>query len=307
MYRAGCQRCDVPARLKFFGLISAGGLSCRGGADTAAVSPVVFWRVEETGAPPVPVRAETRRRLGLEVLLVLGVSLGMSALYAIVNLIGDLTKRVPLNQQQAVVVAPHTVGRPLLELALQLLDIISAVIPALLAAFLLVRGGVRLAQIGLDGRHRRRDGLYGVGLALLIGGPGLGLYLAAHAIGISVSVVAESLPPVWWRYPVLVLAAAQNGILEEIVVVGYLLTRLDQMGWRPNRALAASAVLRGSYHLYQGFGGFIGNLIMGLIFGWVFQRTKRVLPLVIAHAIIDAVSFVGYVVLVSHHVSWLPT
>ena len=27
--------------------------------------------------------------------------------------------------------------------------------------------------------------------------------------------------------------------------------------------LIVSALIRGSYHLYQGFGGFVGNLIMG--------------------------------------------
>ncbi len=41
------------------------------------------------------------------------------------------------------------------------------------------------------------------------------------------NVVAENLPDVWWRFPILVLSAAQNGILEEVIVVGYLLNRLD--------------------------------------------------------------------------------
>jgi membrane protease YdiL (CAAX protease family) len=67
----------------------------------------------------------------------------------------------------------------------------------------------------------------------------------------------------------------------------------------------ASSVLRGSYHLYQGFGGFAGNFVMGLIFGYFFQRTKRVAPLIVAHTLIDAVSFVGYALL-QGHVSWLP-
>jgi hypothetical protein len=97
--------------------------------------------------------------------------------------------------------------------------------------------------------------------------------------------------------PLLIHEAAQNGILEEIVVVGYLLTRLRQLGWSDSRALGASAVLRGSYHLYQGLGGFLGNMVMGLIFGWWFQRTRRVLPLAVAHTLIDAVSFIGYVYL----------
>jgi membrane protease YdiL (CAAX protease family) len=63
--------------------------------------------------------------------------------------------------------------------------------------------------------------------------------------------------------------------------------------------------LRGGYHLYQGLSGFAGNLVMGVIFGAVFQRTRRVLPLIIAHTLLDAVAFVGYVLL-HGHVSWLP-
>ena len=46
-------------------------------------------------------------------------------------------------------------------------------------------------------------------------------------------------------------------------------------------------MLRGSYHLYQGFGGFLGNAVMGVLFGYFYQRTRRVLPLAIAHTIVD--------------------
>jgi membrane protease YdiL (CAAX protease family) len=58
--------------------------------------------------------------------------------------------------------------------------------------------------------------------------------------------------------------------------------------------LAASAVLRGSYHLYQGFGPFLGNAVMGLIFAEWFRRGGRVMPLIIAHTLLDVVAFVGY-------------
>jgi membrane protease YdiL (CAAX protease family) len=64
-------------------------------------------------------------------------------------------------------------------------------------------------------------------------------------------------------------------------------------------------VIRGSYHLYQGAGGFIGNAVMGLIFGVLYRRWGRVTPMIIAHFLIDAVAFVGYALLAGH-VSWLP-
>ena len=59
-------------------------------------------------------------------------------------------------------------------------------------------------------------------------------------------------------------------------------------------SLLAAAVLRGSYHLYQGIGPFFGNVVMGVVFAWCFRRWGRVLPLVVAHTMIDIVSFVGY-------------
>jgi membrane protease YdiL (CAAX protease family) len=147
--------------------------------------------------------------------------------------------------------------------------------------------------------------LRGAVLAAVIGGSGLGLYLAAYHAGISLNVVPESLPAVWWRIPVLILSAAHDGILEEILVIGYLLRRLDQLRWGPWKAILFAAVLRGSYHLYQGFGAFIGNAVMGLIFGFLYRRWGRVTPLIIAHTLIDTVTFVGYAAL-HGRVSWIP-
>ena len=145
----------------------------------------------------------------------------------------------------------------------------------------------------------------GAVLAAVIGGAGLGLYITAFKLGASLNIVPESLPAVWWRVPVLLLSAAHDSILEEILVIGYLLRRLDQLGWTPWKAILFAAVLRGSYHLYQGFGAFVGNAVMGIIFGILYKRWGRVMPMVIAHTLIDAVTFVGYAALV-HKVSWLP-
>ncbi len=63
------------------------------------------------------------------------------------------------------------------------------------------------------------------------------------------------------------------------------------------REVLTSAVIRGAYHLYQGFGGFVGNLIMGVVFGLLYLRWRRVGPLVVAHVILDLVSFIGYALL----------
>jgi membrane protease YdiL (CAAX protease family) len=142
-------------------------------------------------------------------------------------------------------------------------------------------------------------------VAAAIGSAGLALYVAAHALNLNATVVPTSLPNVWWRVPVLVADAFRNGIAEEVVVLGYLLRRFDQLGWAPWRSELASSVIRGSYHLYQGFGGFVGNLVMGLVFCRLYRRWGRVMPLVVAHGLIDTVTFVGWIYL-APHVSWLP-
>jgi len=50
-------------------------------------------------APAPQTRGTTRVRPGLELLLVLGVSLGQSAVYSILSIIDKLTINTPLNQQ----------------------------------------------------------------------------------------------------------------------------------------------------------------------------------------------------------------
>ncbi|MGH3276050.1 MAG: CPBP family intramembrane glutamic endopeptidase, partial [Streptosporangiaceae bacterium] len=222
----------------------------------------------------------------------------------LLDLIGSLLSTQSLGHQQALLVGSRAANH-WLDLALQVAGIAEALAPVLLVLYLLARSGERPADIGLDASQPGRDVARGAGLAALIGGTGLLLYIAAFHLGFSLNVVAESLPAVWWRVPVLVLSAAHDGVLEEIVVLAYLLRRLDQLGWTPWKAIACSAVLRGSYHLYQGFGAFLGNAVMGVIFGLLYKRWGRCTPMIIAHTLIDAVAFIGYAAL-HGKVSWLP-
>jgi membrane protease YdiL (CAAX protease family) len=257
--------------------------------------------------PPVgpPIDDPTQRRLvTTEVLVVLTVSLGLSALRSGLSLIDALLQPVPLNEQQVALNAPAAQA-DLVDLALQLTRVLQLVGWGALAAYLLLRAGLSLRAVGLDGRRPGRDALGAAGLAALIGIPGLGVYLVAQALGVSVTIAPTTLDDTWWRLPVLIASAAANAWAEEVVMVGYLLTRLRQLGWSENRSLAAQAVLRGAYHLYQGLGGFLGNIAMGLVFGRVWQRTNRLWMLVGAHTLIDVVAFLGYAAL-RGRVIWLP-
>ncbi|MGI9008933.1 MAG: CPBP family intramembrane glutamic endopeptidase [Streptosporangiaceae bacterium] len=240
-----------------------------------------------------------------EIFAVFAVSLGASAVNAVLSLVGSLLQRRPLAGQSALLVGSLAPGHPWLDLTLQIVGIAENLAPVFLVLYLMARSGEPATVIGLDASQPVRDLGGGAVLAAVIGGAGLGLYLAAFHLGVSLNVVPEALPRVWWRIPVLLLSAIQNGLLEEVLVIGYLLLRLDQLGWAPAAAIACSALLRGSYHLYQGLGGFLGNAAMGVIFAVLYRRWGRVMPLVIAHMLIDATAFVGYALL-HGRVSWMP-
>jgi membrane protease YdiL (CAAX protease family) len=212
---------------------------------------------------------------------------------------------VPLAQQTSTLNASVTPDRPWLDLTYQLVGIAFGLMPVLLALYLLNLTNAPAGRtIGFDLTRPRFDLGFGVLIALLIGIPGLGLYALARVLSINTDVQASGLTDTWWTIPVLILSAAQNALLEEVVVIGYLFTRLRQLAWNAVAVVALSAIIRGSYHLYQGIGGFVGNLIMGVIFGLIYLRWKRVGPLVVAHTVLDIAAFVGYA-LVAPRVNWL--
>ena len=171
-----------------------------------------------------------RRWVVIELWLVFALSLGASAVRAVVSLVADLAAGVPLGQQDAVLNGSLAPGRPELDLVLQLVYLVAGLVPVALALHLLVRSGEGARTIGFDLRRPATDLGRGVVLAAVVGGTGLAFYLAVQLTGLNLTVVAEDLPAVWWRIPVLVLSAAQNAVLEEVLVGGYLLHRLRQSG-----------------------------------------------------------------------------
>ncbi|GAA2240271.1 CPBP family intramembrane metalloprotease [Rarobacter faecitabidus] len=230
-----------------------------------------------------------------EIVIVLALSLGQSAVYSIVSLVARLTAPTALGDQSTTINSSMS-DRPWLDLTYQLLAIGFALVPMLLALYLLGVAGRAPRAIGFDLTRPWRDAWHGVGLAALIGVPGIGLYVLGRALGITVEIQAATLNALWWTMPILILRAVMNALLEEVIVVGYLTTRLRDLRWSTPAILLASSLLRGTYHLYQGIGPFIGNVAMGLIFTGYFLWRKggRIMPLVVAHTILDVVAFAGY-------------
>ncbi|KQY30635.1 MULTISPECIES: CPBP family intramembrane glutamic endopeptidase [Nocardia] len=254
---------------------------------------------------PPDTQLSERDRFGLraEITIVLLVTFGLSGISAALSLLDSALSPGGVGGRTVALNASRS-NNSFLDLLFQLVGVTRLIAWAALALYLLWRSGIGPRMIGLA-RIRRGDIVAGLVLAAVIGLPGLALYLVAHTMGVSVTIVPSSLSEHWWRLPVLILSACANSVAEEVVVVGYLITRLRRLGWSENSSLAASALLRGSYHLYQGIGGGLGNIVMGLIFGRYWQRTNRLWPLILAHATIDAVAYLGYNVL-RGRVGWLP-
>jgi len=254
-----------------------------------------------TSAPDDLTDPATRRALRIEIAVVLAVTFGLSAYSALLNLVEAVLLGL---SGQVVALNPRRSPFDLIDLGLNLAWVFQLLAWGALGVYLLWRSGIGPSQIGLGRLQWRPDLLGGLGLAALIGLPGLAFYLLSRVLGMNASVEPAELYDTWWRIPVLLLVAFGNGWAEEVIVVGFLFTRLRQLSVSPVVAVVLTSVLRGLYHLYQGFGAGLGNLAMGLVFGYVYVRTGRLWPLVVAHAVIDAVAFVGYA-LAAGHLSWL--
>lgn len=229
-----------------------------------------------------------------EIWIVLAVTVGQSALYSVLSLVRKLLATVPLGSQQTQV-NPSRDAQAVWDVVYQLLAVFFALALVALVVYLLWEpGGNALRRIGLDFTRFGGDLGRGVVLAAVIGLPGLALYAVGRALGITVAVVASPLDAAWWTVPLLVLSALRAGLTEEVIFIGYLFDRLRRLGWNDWSIILTSAALRGAYHAYQGFGAIDGNVVMGIVFGWCYRRWGRVMPLVIAHTLLDIVAFVGY-------------
>lgn len=240
-----------------------------------------------------------RTRAWWEIAIVLGLSVGASAVYSLVSIAARLTAGTPLSEQSASL-NPSRSSREWLDFTYQFLGIFFELFVVALALYLLSTARTSgAARIGLTFAQPWRDARRGVSLFLVIGIPGIALYLLGRLVGITVAIETSPLETYWWTVPMLVFSALRASLVEEVIVIGYLFTRLREQGWSDWTIILSTALLRGSYHLYQGIGPFIGNVLMGVVFGWCYRKWGRVMPLVVAHLLLDVVSFVGYPIAVA--------
>lgn len=239
-----------------------------------------------------------KKQYWLEITFILLASLGASAVYSIISLLQTLLSPKGLAGSTQTI-SQQTTQDLVFETLYKVVGTAFALAPAALALYLIwAVGGRTLKDVGFDLTRFGSDALKALGLAASIGIPGIGLYLTARAFGLAAMIQPSNYSPSVITVCLMILAAIKAGILEEVIMNAYLFDRLERIGFKTRNQLLISSAIRGSYHLYQGFAGFVGNFIMGLAFGWVYKKFGRVAPLVIAHSIMDTVVFVAYF--------WLP-
>jgi membrane protease YdiL (CAAX protease family) len=84
------------------------------------------------------------------------------------------------------------------------------------------------------------------------------------------------------------MISATTAVAEEVLMNGYLMTRLSQLGWSPTGALILGIALRTSYHVYYGI-GFVATIPVAYFLTRSFQKRGRLTRPIVAHFLYDAV------------------
>jgi membrane protease YdiL (CAAX protease family) len=182
-------------------------------------------------------------------------------------------------------------GQPLTNMVLGILlyTSVGAVVP--LSLFLLSRTGQSASELGLGVPSWSADIWPGFCLAVLSFASEIVVLipfapLLIHQSSLVVRPAIGHVPPYYVVYAIAL--SAITAITEEVVVNGYLLTRLEQLGWTPRSALVLSVVLRTSYHAYYGIAFFL-VIPFGYFVTRSFQKHRRINRPIAAHFLYDAV------------------
>jgi membrane protease YdiL (CAAX protease family) len=89
--------------------------------------------------------------------------------------------------------------------------------------------------------------------------------------------------PTIWALPFTLL----NPFFEELIVRAYVMTEIQALTGSKILAISFSVLFQSSYHLYYGWVGALSIAFLFLVFAVYYSRTKRAVPIIIAHALFD--------------------
>ncbi len=163
------------------------------------------------------------------------------------------------------------------------------VVTGLLCWFLRIRGWT-LERAGFE--VTLRGTLWGGGLLAGISGLVIAAEVLAQFLNLELtSAMSRYASAASLDMQVAFVAAVVGGAYEEIFVAGYVITLLSAARG-PWTAVNVSTGLRVLYHLYQGPVAVLTIVPMGLLFGYVYVRTRKLWPLIVAHVLMDVIALV---------------
>jgi membrane protease YdiL (CAAX protease family) len=163
----------------------------------------------------------------------------------------------------------------------------------LLLGYILSRSRRRLSDIGL--RWSASD--IGIGFLLFLlayacYGASYRAFASLHFLAFN-SVSSAQVPREYLANPILFVLPYYllNPFFEELIVRAYLMTEVIALSGSTALAIAVSVVFQTIYHLYYGW---VVALAIGcsfLVFSAYYAKTRRALPIVVAHACMDLLSY----------------
>jgi Type II CAAX prenyl endopeptidase Rce1-like len=223
-----------------------------------------------------------RRLYGWELLVVLAIFPLGSSIAALTYLLMRVTTGFEYSSSSYLIV-----GEPGLSLGLSMAILVSEFAAAALVIYLLVRNEEGIQSIGLGGHQFRRDLalVLPVWVVVQLLPQELGSALVTHLHLPSYSVSGPAVPTAF--VVVSLLKSVQAAVVEEIVVLGYLVRRLEQRGWTAVTVVVVAVLVRVSYHVYYG-AGVLPIVLWAIASVLVYRRLRRLLPFIICHFVRDA-------------------
>jgi membrane protease YdiL (CAAX protease family) len=121
-------------------------------------------------------------------------------------------------------------------------------------------------------------------------------------IGLTISIVSRSffempsgsrvLPPHgFFSWSILVISCVSTAYLEESFFRFYLLSKREEMGIGPHRAVLLSTLLFSASHIYEGPLGFLNAALSGIVLAFVFLRFRSLHGIAFAHALYNVLVY----------------
>jgi membrane protease YdiL (CAAX protease family) len=229
--------------------------------------------------PPPPAGRISARRAYAEVLLVFAAFFAASVVAGGETLAG----RYPPPSGSWAIFSPATIS-----------ELGTSALAILVVILLSARRGITARSLGLSW-PRKGDGTQGVAQSLRIGVWAVLALLAGGAVTTALAMGNKLGQPAHQDASYLIYAvgaAVTAGIVEEMVVLAFVVTTLRQAARPLPEIVLVAVLLRCSYHDYYGL-GVLGIAVWATVFIWLFLRTGSILPLIVVHIAWDASIFLG--------------